>query len=93
MERPETEITGPDRPETEIHGPERLEPNPTLLLDGIAIPTDDIELIFEDEIAGYANENPIVGNTQDQETTNAGAGYHAPPSRSIRLQVLTYLPN
>ena len=66
-QRPETERNGLERPETEIHGSERLEPNPTLLLDGIAIPTDDIKLIYEDEIASYANENPLVANTQDQE--------------------------
>jgi hypothetical protein len=102
MERQEMEITRPDRPETEIHGPERLEPNPgperpetppppTFIIDGIAIPADDVELIFDNDIiAGYANENATIANTEDQEAlviTNAGAGDQAPPSRSISSQI------
>ena len=57
---PETEILGPERPETPT--PERPEteipPPPTLIIDGIAIPADDVELIFDDDIiGGYVNEN------------------------------------
>ena len=79
MEIPETEIPWPDRPE----------PDATLIIDGIAIPADDVELIFDDDIiAGYANENATIANTEDQEAlviTNAGD--QAPPSRSIRSQI------
>ena len=100
MERPETEITGPprmetERPETEI--PERPEtpPPPTFIIDGIAIPADDVELIFDDDIiAGYVNENATITNMEDQEATIAdgdqqpdNAGDHAPPPRSIRSQI------
>ena len=83
MERPETEITVPARPER----PE-TPPPPTFIIDGITIPADDVELIFDDDIiAGYTNENATVANTENQEAlviTNAGD--QAPPSRSIRSQ-------
>ena len=107
MARPETEITVPARPGTEIFGPEILEteiprperpetpPPPTFIIDGIAIPADDVELIFDDDIiAGYVNENATITNMEDQEATIAdgdqqpdNAGDHAPPPRSIRSQI------
>ena len=51
-------------------------PNPTLLIQGIAIPTDDIELIFDDDIIpGYVADNEAA-NLGDQEP--AFAGYQEP---------------
>ena len=73
MDRPDTEITGPPSPE--IPRPERPEtpPPPTFIIDGIAIPADDVELIFDDDIiAGYVNENATITNMEDQEATIAG---------------------
>ena len=46
-------------------------PNPTLEIHGIAIPVNDFELIFDDDIiAGYVAENEAIANLGDQELAN-----------------------
>ena len=65
-------------------------PKPTLEIQGIAIPTDDFELIFDDDIiAGYVADNEAIANLGDQEP--AIAGYQEPANDRNQAQELPNL--
>ena len=65
-------------------------PKPTLEIQGIAIPADDFELIFDDDIiAGYVADNEAIANLGDQEP--AIAGYQEPANDRNQAQELPNL--
>ena len=74
-----------------------LEPDPTFIIDGIAIPANDVEIIFDDGIIDGHVAEEAIANQEIPETeilepdananaTISNAGDQAQPSRSIRSQ-------